>query len=210
MQLKRPTIVLSCVVLLYACGQDKVKIQLASCTPVSDSCISYAVPGFIFPIKQRYHFDCWATVLTMLQAWKDQKSYSVGALMASYGKYYSNLYNESAKEGIGFQDEIALYKKAGLELERQLDPSIKGWAAYLSDFGPLSITIDARPPFGGVVHALLIVGIQGSITGQHTTIVYVDPLDGQVHYEEFITFLKKYEAKYAVDWPIQIIHLRKK
>jgi Papain-like cysteine protease AvrRpt2 len=159
-----------CLVFLFACEQKKVKIQLQDCPSASDSCVSYAVPGYLYPMQQRHEFDCWATVLTMLESWKDQHSHSTEEIMRSFGTYYLNLYNKSSTQGIGIEDEVRLYQLAGLEIERQLDPSIKGWQAYLADFGPLSITIDARPPYGGTVHALLIVGIQGSITGWRRTL----------------------------------------
>jgi len=34
-------------------------------------------------------------------------------------------------------DEISLYKKAGLEIMQQLSPSIDGWKYFLQQYAPL-------------------------------------------------------------------------
>ncbi len=70
----------------------------------------------------------------------------------------------------------------------------------------MSITIDANPPFGGTIHSITLLGIYGENTGLNTNIVYADPADGRLHDINFLDFMKMYEAKRAVDWPIQIIH----
>lgn len=145
----------------------------------------------------------------MVESWKVQKPLDVKKTISRYGEKYADLYTQSKSHGISVKDEIELYDLANLEIMRQLNPSINGWAEFLRDFGPLSITIDSRPPDGGTIHALLLVGIRGSIDGQHTDVYYIDPLDGKLHVVPFIEFLAKYEAHFAVDWPIQVIHCPK-
>ncbi len=192
--------------LIVGCQNPEISISIPSCTLPNDSCVSDAVKGFVYPLKQKHQFACWATVLTMMESWKEQQLLTPQMVLQRYGDKFKKLYDRSDTAGILIQDEIELYKKAGIEIERQLDPSIEGWSEFIRDFGPLSITIDANPPYGGTVHALLIVGIYGAIDGQKTTIIYIDPSDGKIHSSPFMNFLKMYEAKFAVDWPVQIIH----
>ena len=131
---------------------------------------------------------------------------NVATTVSGFGKQYELLYEQSDVRGIPVHEEISLYQQAGLSIMRQLNPSIQGWAEFINNYGPLSITIDAAPPFGGTVHALLLVGIHGTLDGQRTTVYYIDPFDGELHQVPFMEFLRKYEAHFAVDWPIQVIH----
>lgn len=191
---------------MTGCKEESITISVAECKPLSDTCVSYAIPGKVYPMKQPYPYACWATVLAMLYSWKQQQYQEIETVLQPFGANYVDLYRQSTKMGISIRDEIALYEKAGLKIERQLNPSIQGWRDYLADYGPLSLTIDARPPFGGTIHALLLLAIQGNVNGTNTTIIYIDPADGLVHEKPFMDFLKMYEAKMSIDWPIQIIH----
>ena len=98
-----------------------------------------------------------------------------------------------------------MYKQADLTIIQQLNPSIEGRESYLKKHDPLSVALDANQPFGGKVHAVLITCIFGAVDGMHTDISYIDPLDGNEQIIKFTDFLKMYEAKYSVDWQIQIV-----
>lgn len=194
--------------MVSACHREKsISLQIPACS--EPRCVSAGVPGKIFPVKQAHPYSCWAAVLTMICSWKEQTALDVEKTMSRYGDKYAALYHQSRIHGISVEDEIELYGLANLEIMRQLNPSIDGWAQFINDYGPLSITIDSRPPEGGTIHALLLVGIRGTIDGQHTDVYYIDPLDGELHVVSFMEFLKKYEAHFAVDWPIQVIHAPK-
>ncbi|MGC4038711.1 MAG: papain-like cysteine protease family protein [Chitinophagaceae bacterium] len=197
------TAVLNSVV---ACNHTESPITLAISRCDSAGCVSAGVKGSLYGLQQPTANSCWATVLTMLFSWKEQRRENTDSLLKRFGNKFVQLYRQSATRGIGISDEIELYQKAGLTIMRQLDPSIEGWAEFIRNFGPLSLTVDASPPFGGTVHAILIVGIRGKTDGSNTTLYYIDPQDGELHTTPFMTFLKMYEAKFAVDWPIQIIH----
>jgi hypothetical protein len=119
---------------------------------------------------------------------------------------YLKLFEESNKKGITFDQELTLYNKLGLQVERQLNPTIKGWAEYLQNHGPLSITVDATPPYGGTIHAIVLLAIFGEDSGLETKVIYADPADGKLYEKDFLEFLKMYEAKLSVDWPLQIVH----
>lgn len=189
-----------------SCNRRQIKestIVVESCK--NDSCVAAGIKGKFFLVKQDYPNSCWAAVLTMIYSWKAQSFIPEKEVLQPYPKFL-NIYNQSDKEGIRLQDELELYPQMGLGVEKQLNPTIKGWAEMIEKYGPLSVTIDAKPPIG-TIHAILILGIYGKITGLDTRIIYADPADGIMHNEDFLTFLKMYESKYSVDWLIQIVHL---
>ena len=199
-------VLLSLSMIVNSCHDSGTLIKPPQKTnyPCADNCVYYRVEN-LYPLKQPTQNSCWATVLTMLLSWKENKKLEIEDVMGRYGAKYTNLYDKSDEIGIGVDDEMALYKQAGLTIMQQLNPSIEGWESYLKEYGPLSVTLDANPPFGGTVHAVLITGIFGTVDGKHTDISYIDPLDGNEHIMKFMDFLKMYEAKYSVDWQIQIV-----
>lgn len=174
-----------------------------------NDCVYYRVDKPLFPIRQPTAYSCWATVLTMLLSWQEGKLLDINATMGRFGRKYQDLLRQSDQQGIQLKDELTLYKIAHIDIMQQLNPSIDGWAAYLKDYGPLSVTIEANPPFGGTVHAILVTGIYGRKDASHTLISYIDPLDGREHLIDFMQFIPMYEGKYSVDWLIQVIHLPK-
>lgn len=172
-----------------------------------DSCIRAVIKQPFFLLKQIHENSCWASVLSMMFSWKEEKIISEENILSPYNEYLE-VYKNSDKAGITFKQEVALYQKLGLETEKQLNPTIKSWVEMIDTYGPLSITIDARPPFG-IIHAILILAIYGNENGLDTKVTYADPADVAIHEMDFLTFIKMYESKYSVDWPIQIIHFQK-
>ncbi|MGC4100947.1 papain-like cysteine protease family protein [Ferruginibacter sp.] len=167
----------------------------------ADTCVSSGVKGNFYIVKQPTANCCWATVLAMMYSWKQQSFISEKEVLSPY-PHYANLFSTGAANGIRVEEEIALYDSLGLAIERQQNPTIQGWCEMIDRYGPLSVTIDAHPPFG-TMHAILILAVYGANTGLHTTIIYADPATGTIHTEGFLIFMKMYESKYSVDWPIQ-------
>ena len=195
--------------LLLNCSSEKlqgVSLIIPACK--NDTCIGAVIEQPFFLVKQIHENSCWASVLSMMFSWKEGKIISEEVILSPYDEYLE-IYKNSGKAGITFKQEIALYQELGLETEKQLNPTIKGWTEMINTYGPLSITIDARPPFG-TIHAILILAIYGSENGLNTRVIYADPADGKLHEVDFLAFLKMYESKYSVDWPIQIIHFKHK
>lgn len=197
-------IITLCVCTSFSCsnGYEGHAIALPPCQ--RDRCVSAAVGGTFYSRKQPTAYCCWATALAMLYSWKKQQPLREKAVLEDYPEYV-HLFDSGATKGITVTQEIQLYTRLGLSIERQLNPTIKGWAEYITEHGPLSIIIVANPPFG-TVHAIILVGIYGADSGLNTRVVYADPADGKMHDIDFLDFMKMYEAKYSVDWPIQIIH----
>jgi hypothetical protein len=145
----------------------------------------------------------------MLFAWKEGRPLNIEETVTKFGEKYQDLFIHSDTKGIGIDDEISLYKRANIEIMQQLNPSIVGWESFLKDYGPLSVTVDANPPFGGTIHAILVTGIYGRKDATKTEISYIDPLDGKEYLIDFMKFVPMYEAPHSVDWLIQVIHLPK-
>jgi hypothetical protein len=145
----------------------------------------------------------------MLLSWKEHKKLKIEEVVKRFGNKFQSLYNNSESIGIAIEDEFQLYERAGLKIMQQLSLSIEGWEYYLRECGPLSVTIDANPPYGGTIHAILVTGIYGRRDASNTMLSYIDPLDGKEHLIDFKKFIQMYEAKYSVDWLIQVIYFPK-
>lgn len=196
------------LIIFTECNRREIEETTIEKTPCkTDNCITANVKGKFFLIKQIYPNSCWAAVLSMMYSWKNQEYISETKVLKPF-PLYAGIYSRSDKEGIKLNDELVLYQQLGLVIEKQLNPTINGWAEMINEHGPLSVTIDARPPYG-TLHAIVVLGIYGKDTGLDTKIIYADPGDGKIYEQDFLVFLKMYEAKYSVDWLIQIIHFTK-
>lgn len=58
-------------------------------------------------------------------------------VLQSYPEYLAS-FEKGNEKGITVKQEINLYTKLGLQIERQLNPTIHGWAEDISENGPLS------------------------------------------------------------------------
>lgn len=153
-------------------------------------------------LKQPKNMDCWATALTILYSYKSSnESILIEDVLKKYGQEYVDMFKNNS--GISPVDEKVLYNIAGLKIIEGLNPSIEGWKNLLKSKGPLSITVDAKPP-NNWIHALVLNGLIGDGEPNTTFVYYVDPADGKQHSKTFTDFLKLYEG--SANWPLQIIH----
>lgn len=122
------------------------------------------------------------------------------------GPKYVQLFKDSfppTNSGISAVDEEAFYKAMPMSVIKGFNPSVDGWAKILSDKGPLSITVDAKPPTG-TIHALVVTGLDGDGTTSNTIVTYIDPADGMQRSVSFEYFNTLYQG--SANWPLQIIH----
>jgi len=154
------------------------------------------------PLKQPKSMDCWATALTILYSWKNNdNTIKIEDVVRKYGNNYVILFQTNA--GIRPAEEKELYRMAKLTVIQGANPTIATWYNLLKNHGPLSITVDADPPYG-TIHALVVNGIKGDGSAEKTFIDYVDPADGKQYNLKFSDFIKLYEG--AASWPLQIIY----
>jgi len=142
---------------------------------------------------------CWATTLTILYSWKNNNYViSIEDVLKSFGQEYLQIFKDNT--GIKASEESELDQKAGLTVSMQQNPTITFWYKQLKAKGPLSITIDAKPPLG-TIHAIVLCGIKGDGSSDNTDFYYVDPGDGHEHVAPFSKFIKLYEG--GLDYEIQ-------
>lgn len=103
----------------------------------------------IRPLKQPKSMDCWATALTILYSWKyKENTIKIEDVIRKYGDIYLILFQTNA--GIKPTEEQALYKAAKLTVIQGANPTISTWYNLLKSHGPLSITVDSKPPYGTI------------------------------------------------------------
>ncbi len=142
----------------------------------------------------------------MLWNWKNPIPATIKEVVTTAGPKFVNIYQMSfanPPQGIFPSDEAAFYGEIGLSTIDGLNPTIAKWAELLTQHGPLSVTVDAKPGQGWI-HALVLTGMTGDGSATGTTVTYVDPADGLTHTLSFADFLKLYEG--SANWPMQIIH----
>lgn len=153
-------------------------------------------------LKQPKNMDCWATALTMLYSWKNNdNTIAIRDVLKKYGDFYVDLFDKN--KGIQAAQEDQLYKIIKLNVIVGQNPSIKMWYDLLKAHGPLSITIDSKPPYR-TYHSLVVNGIKSGGKPENTSVDYIDPANGKQYNDiPFADFVTLYEA--GVDYAIQII-----
>jgi len=165
--------------------------------------VEYSVPGILEPLAQRTPRTCWATVITMMYSWRHQQSIDPGAVLATAGSQYVDMYNQDRvldATAAGF-----LYQALGLVPITSFNPTIEGWESLLRKYGPLYV--DVGYGTSATTHAIIVTGISGDGSAGGTSVTYVDPIGGRTVIRKFSEFLSEYEAPGAVNnWPHVIVH----
>lgn len=159
------------------------------------------------PIRQPSAWSCWAAAATMIYNWRlGGIQQEIETVVGIAGPQYVQLFRDSfppTNRGISASDEEAFYTTMSFSVIKGLNPSVSGWANILQSKGPLSITVDARPPTL-TYHALVVTGMDGDGSTSGTIVTYIDPADGQQRSVNFEYFNTLYQG--AANWPLQIIH----
>lgn len=113
--------------------------------------------------------SCWAGAMAMLVGYQRQQSVPPEALAEEVGRSLRTSYGwdmlEAVKDQFGFQD-ISLPSNASLYVSPQQ------WADWLSQYGPLWVTVVGAPS-----HAIIVKGMQGDLTPEGTTVDILNPWD---------------------------------
>lgn len=199
-------LVMSCKYAITAPPLQKVdlKFQLPSSTPIiKKNTYNYTVPGKIPVIQQENSNACWATVVTMLISWKEQKEYSVEEVLKKAGEDYSKLFDrEQGLSACGKKDCPSpsvedLLKKLSLRAEAPQSFTEKGWLELLKNYGPLWITSQVEIKKENKVilasHARILFGMR-SDENKNIFMKVIDPLSGTSQEEKFEDFVRQYES----------------
>jgi hypothetical protein len=162
----------------------------------------YSVSGNVPPISQQpFTKGCWATSITMLMSWNDNKIYTTEQAMSMIGQYWYNLYIYN--KGLNISDGELLIVDTGLVAERNYSPLPQGIFSLLKEYGPIIVSTKS----GLGLHDRVITGIYGDGSFDNTMLRINDPWDGTSNYESFQTFIDSY-AQYE-GHAFQISHFPK-
>ncbi len=162
--------------------------------------VNYTVPGQFFNIQQPKTNACWATVATMLASWKQQTKRKIPDVLDGAGPLYRQLYE--ANVGLSSSEKPGFLTAVKLFAEPPATYTADGLMSLMKVHGPLWVTT-AEP--GGAkfsIHARVLTGIMGDGTGDGTTLLIVDPDDGQTHSETLSNFTKKMETLAKSDYGV--------
>jgi hypothetical protein len=180
-----------------------LKHQLPSSTPIiKKTTYNYTAPGKIPLLQQENTNACWATVVTMLISWKEQKEYSVEDVLKLAGNDYVKLFDrEKGLSACGKKDCPSpsvedLLKKLSLRAEAPQSFTEKGWLELLKNYGPLWITSQVEIKKENKVilasHARILFGMRND-ENKNIFMKVIDPFTGTSQEEKFEDFVRDYE-----------------
>lgn len=161
-------------------------------------------------LAQRSGMVCWATVATMMAAWKEASSLTVEQVMDRAGAMYRDRFEHN--RGLRGQQKPDFLRSLGLLSEPPQSYSVAGMRQLLDTYGPLWITTDESPGTDFAVHARIATGMSGDGTVDGTKLQVNDPAGGRQYTETFRTFMRKFEELAAGDiaidgeFRVQVVH----
>lgn len=174
----------------------------SSSTDFKNKPYNYTVPGKIPILKQENKMACWATVVTMLVSWKENKEYTVERVLEKSGKEYLDLFfDEKGLESCGKKNcpspsKEDLLKKLGMQAEGPQSFTEMGWLNLLKEHGPLWITSQLKRENDELAkfstHARILFGMNRDDKGV-VLMKIIDPETGTSYDEKFEDFFRRYE-----------------
>lgn len=166
--------------------------------------VDASAPGIVPALKQPSSLTCWATVATMMYSWKNNQSVDIPTALAAIGDTYLSMFRQN--KALSGADKPGFLLSASLKAEAPQNYTIDGWANLINQFGPLWVTTNEGTLSSGcgtdqqfAVHARVLTGIFGDGTPDGTSMVVMDPGDGQQHTETVSTFVQKFEDVARID-----------
>jgi Papain-like cysteine protease AvrRpt2 len=166
--------------------------------------VNYTVPGQRTVYAQPNTMACWATVFTMMSAWKQGKTFpNIRAAIVPLGQPWLGYFDNNT--GVPPTAGTAFERAVGLTREPRFNPSPEGWVSMLQQYGLLWVTGTVT----GGIHDRILEGITGDGTGPGTVMYIVDPAGGRRYPETLDIFLQGFEGQAAVEpfyQDYQILH----
>ena len=168
----------------------------------------------VVPRRQTSRNACWATVYSMMAAWRSGQPTEVSTAVRSLGEPFIQYY--VSDNGLPGGHEIDFVRATGMDALPPASYPVTAFGRFLHEYGPLWIITGD----GISSHARLLVGIYGEAlvetpeTYRDTVFELIDPSSGTYVYEsalEFEHFFER-EAVYIVgreddvDLRWQILH----
>ena len=148
------------------------------------------------PIRQNSHMSCWATVYTMMKAWKENRdNLSLRDALSSLGEEWIDYY--LFDKGLPGGLEKKFVRETGMLSRAPASYPLETYVEMMREHGPLWIITGD----GLTSHAKLLVGIYGYETApsineyEDTTFEFIDPATGSYFYQSALDFTKNFEAE---------------
>lgn len=161
--------------------------------PSNLSPAGYTVPGAIAIFDQvagGHPMGCWAYSYTMMLSWKRRQSLTPAQAMAELGEPYVTTFNNNT--GLARNATARFYQRAGMSVEPMASYPMSEWAQLLRAHGPMTMHAVTNSLAGGHVRILYGVISDGSERG--TSMLIIDPWNGQRYHEPYEKFRAKYEG----------------
>jgi hypothetical protein len=144
---------------------------------------------------------CWLACTTMLLEFKNQQSMSMDTVATNLGPPFDD--PALRTNGLPLSQVADLVSKAGFSTAPQMCLSAQGWQGLINAHQPLMVFLD--PSVGGnMLHAVVVIGIDGDETGDGTNITFLDPNMAQTRTLTLTNFSAVYEATAGTDLQFQI------
>lgn len=164
----------------------------------------------ISPLRQSSQMSCWATVYTMMKAWKDKKAYLVNQVVSNLGAPWDDYYVNDT--GLPGGKEREFVNAIGMKSMPPANYTLEAYVDLLKNHGPIWIITGD----GISSHARLLVGIYGNYKAEgiqayeETTLEFIDPLLGSYSYINALKFMESFEkeARWLVDGKLDDIEFR--
>ena len=154
--------------------------------------MAFVVGGFKAVIAQPNTMACWATVYSMMVAWKRQQSVDIARAVEIVGSKYLTYYQ--ANTGLPPAQFAPFLRAAGMTYQPMTNLPVSDWESLLERYGLLWVgTLAAAAPNSGL-HSRIIEGIVGDGSSAGATFMIIDPAGGRRYNEPFMDFLNKYEG----------------
>jgi Papain-like cysteine protease AvrRpt2 len=169
--------------------------------------IKFDIQGTIPMLAQKDENSCWATVITMMLSWKQNKSLSIDDAITSLGGDFKQILDDG--NGLSSDKVQALATATGMTIENQRCESAESLYNLLKIYGALCVlnTNASNSNSTALVQARIITGIDGDTLASGTILKIIDPNQGKSYDESFETFAATYESMTEANgWSIQLMH----
>ncbi len=138
--------------------------------------------------RQTSNSRCWAAVTAMMFSWKKQRLVNEVEAVASLGSAFESLYNRDGPLPKSYK--LSLLQASGMTYRAPQSYTQQGLISLLENYGPVWFTIDKE--FGR--HATVLTGVFLDQKNTEYWVAYIDPIDGELKADTYISYMRRYEA----------------
>lgn len=137
-----------------------------------NQCVDLHYPVYLIPQPDK--LSCWAASMAMVLSYRRQQSVTPESLAAEVGRSLRTSYTWDMLRAVR---QRFLFKEVSLPSNMSFVPPPSDWYRWLSQSGPLWVTVAGAPS-----HAVVVSGISGDLTSTDTYIHVLNPWDYKAHF----------------------------